>query len=269
MTCETIQNRLLAHTDLDRVPAEIRTHLGTCPQCQAFAQAAMRLDQLLPRLPVPPASETAKQKLLAQITSTASPILPVLSANSTAIPITPAAPRRRLPSLGWPVTAGFAATVALAAVLWWSGGDTPHPEQAQMRYQRHPLLQKEVAHVAALANARTSPERLTIWADVVADLRTEAAEVYLIAPESEIRVLGKMFDRAVHDGIIRQAERFPEHVPPVERQAILTQVMKKLQAAEADVNALAEQAPPQSQSVLRQMAATAREGLAHVEALRP
>jgi hypothetical protein len=264
MTCDTIQNRLLAHADPGRVSAEIRAHLEQCLHCQAFAQAAVRLERLLPQIPVPPASETAKAQLLQQILGDAPIIVP-----SAAVRAEPTRWERRLVESGWKLTAGLAAAVTFTAVIWWSSGENRPVELAGVPYQRHQLLQKEVAHVAALANANTPPERLAIWADVVTDLRTEAAEVYLVASESEIQSLGKMFNRAVHDGIIRQADRFPEHVPPVERQAVLSEVVKKLQAAEADADSLAKVAPPQTQPVLRQMAATAREGLARVEALQP
>lgn len=264
MTCDTIQNRLLAHTDSGRVSTEVHVHLEGCAQCRAFAQTLNRLDRLLPLVPVPPASDSAKARLLERIASTDAIIVPASRARTTS-----AHWERWLTESGWKLTAGLAAAVAFLAVVWWSGRDASHHVPAAMAYQRHSLLQKEVAHVAALANANTPPERLAIWADVVTDLNAEAAEVYLIAPEPEIRAIGKMLDTAVHEGIIRQAERFPDHVPPTERHALLSAVAKKLQAAEARANSLAEQAPPQSQPVLRQMAATAREGLAHVEALRP
>ena len=264
MTCDLVRNQLLASPPPARVPAEVRPHLAACPDCRSFAAAAGRLDRLLAAVPVPPASASAKTALLDRLAGATPIIVPNVRS-------TPGRTRfeQWLGGPGWKVAAGLAAAVVVGLVVWSSGpGDDPR-EPAEFAYVRHSLLEEEVDHVAALAKADSAPERLAIWADVAGDLEAEAGEVCQVAPASDIRALGRMFDTAVRDGIIRQADRFPEHYPPADRHRVLSAVAEKLKAVDADATRRSATAPPQSKPVLEQMAATARDGLARVEALRP
>ena len=264
MTCDTFQNRLLVLPHPDRVPTELRPHLADCPTCRSFAAAAGRLDRLVAAIPVPPASASAMSALLDRIAEDS----PIIVPNAR-----PVLARGRfetwLAGTGWKVAAGLAASVVVGLAVWSSGPNDDRRKPTEFAYVRHELLKKEVDHVTRLATADSAPERLAIWADVATDLNIEAAEVYQIAPQSDIRAIGEMFDTAVRDGIIRQADQFPEHYPPADRHRILTAVTAKLKAVDADATERSTTAPPQSKPVLRQMAATAREGLARVEALRP
>lgn len=262
MNCENLRNRILAHSHPSRMPSDLRRHLVSCPECRRFADTANRLDELLPLLPVPN-SDAARAVLLDKIMTDAPIIVPHSLPTSS-----PTQFERWFRRSGWKIASGIAAAVVLSVGIWWSGSRTTPDELAAKPYVRHELLQREVAHVADLATADTPPKRLKVWADVVADLNKEAGEVYQIAPETEFRALGRMFDKAIRDGIIKQADRFPEHISPTERADVLKAVKAKLQTAEADATNLIPTAPPPSKAVLRQMATTAREGLARVEALQ-
>ena len=264
MTCEVVQSRFMALPDPTRLPTEYRVHLHGCPACQQVMRRLCRLEQLLPLTPVPPSTPQVKSAFLARILGNPpEPSKRVGTAGRLADF------EQWLARTGWKFSAGIAAALMLGLGLWWSASASRPTAVAQSPYHRHALLKHEVAHVSALATAETPAVRLRIWAEVVRDLNAETAMVYQIAPESEIRSLGQMFDRAVREGIIRQTEQFPEDLPPQERQQLLTGVATQLRVVSEETERLSALAPPQSRPVLRQMAEVARTGLTHVEALQP
>jgi hypothetical protein len=249
--------------DLSRLPAEYRCHVHDCPACRRVVEQLCRLEQLLPQLPVPPSTPQVKSTLIARVIAEA----PVPSSRLAAL--------RRLETFeqwlaktGWKFSAGIAAALLLGFGVWWFHSAQP-PATASAPYHRHSLLHAEVQHVSALATADTPAERLRIWTEIVRELNAETALVYSIAPEAEMRSLGQMFDRAVHEGIVRQTAQFPEQFPPQQRQQLLREVAKQLRDISEESERLSAQAPPQSRPVLLQMATTARIGCTHVEALQP
>ena len=255
MTCDVIQNRLLALPDLTRVPDDLRAHVDRCPGCRAFLAGAARLDGLLTGLPVPP-SEDAKAAFLDRITA-AGPIIRRV----------PTVPRFRSlrarvgGAVGWKPAAGLAAAVAVGAGIWLTVGGTSDEKPSVAAAPRHPLLEKQVRHVVALARANTPPDRMRVWAAVAADLRDETRAVYKVAPADEMAALARMFDKTVRQGIVPQADRLADHaIPAPDKRALLTDVEARLADVEAEASRLATQAPPQSVEPLKKIAAAARDG---------
>lgn len=258
MTCDAVQNRLLAVTEPRRAGADVRTHLAGCPDCRQYVARAARLEELLTQLPVPAARPEAKAKLLTDI----------LTAPATRRPV--ATPRRTLPALAgvrWTHVAAVAAGLLLAVGVWWGNGTRRPGDAPETAGVRHELLQKEVRHFVALSKTESPTQRMAIWADVATDLRGEAREVYLIAPEDDMKAIGKLFDRAVREGILQQAAQFQTHMPAAEKQRALTTAADRLKDAEAEADRLSAAAPPNSQAVLRNMAKTAREGRKQIQDL--
>lgn len=259
MTCEVVQNRLLALPDLTRIPDDLRAHVGGCPGCRAFLAGATRLDRLLAALPVPPSSDDVRAAFLDRVTA-AGPIIRRV----------PAVPRRgslralrvRLGGVvGWKSAAGLAAAVVLAAGVWLGVGGKSGEARVAAATPRHPLLDRQVRHTVALARANTPPDRMKVWAAVAADLRDETWAVYKVAPADEMTALARMFDKTVRHGIVPQADRLADHAIPVsEKQAVLNDVGARLADVEAEASRLATQAPPQSVEPLKKIAAAARDG---------
>jgi hypothetical protein len=241
MNCETIQNRLLALPDPRRVPEELRGHLDECPGCRAVLVRAARLDALLPALPVPASSEAVKAAFLERVRAGE----PVVRREPT-----PSRPE----SAQWKYVAGLAAAVLLALGAWALFHGRASSERPQFASRPQELLGQEVRHLTELAKADTTTKKIAIWADVAADLQAETRAVYLAAPEPEITTLARLFDKAVTDGIGRQADLLRNtHLEPAERQALLA-AARKLETTRAGVSQLTDSAPPQAKAPLRRMA---------------
>lgn len=259
MNCEVLQNRLLALPDLNGVPDDLRVHVDGCPACQTFLAGAKRLDELLARVPVPPTSEEAKAAFLDRVTQ-AGPVI-------GRIPVVPRGgdTGRRLRGFldrvgGWKTVSGLAAAIMVGGVWWFASGprgSTP----SEVAGLRHELLNKEVKHLVALSGADTPPKRMVVWADVADDLRTETRSLYKVGQADEMDALARMFDKAVRQGILHQADLLDVHtMPAAERATLLRDVTARLADVEAEADRLAAQAPPQSVEPLKKIAAAARDG---------
>lgn len=262
MNCEAVQNRLLAVSEPRRAGADVRAHLTICAECKAFVARAERLEQLLAKIPVPASTPEAKANLLTDI----------LSGKPATLKFP--APAKRSAFLvfehvRWTHAIGAAAAVLIAVGVWaGSNGKKPSEAADTVAGVRHELLQKEVKHFVALSKTKSPIENVTIWTEVAGDLRTEASELYLVAPEEDMKAIGKMFDRAVREGIVQQANQFQTHLPAGERKRALDSAVSKLKDAEAEADKLSATAPPHSQAVLRNMAKTARDGQKQIQELQ-
>ena len=261
MNCEAVQNRLLAVSEPRRAGADVRAHLATCAECKAFVARAGRLEELLAKIPVPASSPAAKADLLTDI----------LSGKPATLKFPAPAKRSAFAvfeSVRWTHVVGAAAAVFIGVGVWAVSNGKKPTDQPETAGLRHELLQKEVKHFVALSKTKSPIEGVTIWTEVAGDLRTEASELYLVAPEDDMKALGKMFDRAVREGIVQQANQFQTHLPAGERQRALDRAVSKLKDAEAEAERLSAAAPPHSQAVLRNMAKTARDGQRQIQELQ-
>lgn len=219
----------------------MRGHLDECPGCRALLARAARLDELLTDLPVPPSSDAVKAAFLDRV-ATVEPILNRVPATS----------RGELSQ--WKYVASLAAAVLLALGAWALFHGRTGADRPRVANRPQELLGQEVHHLTELAKADTAPKKIAIWADVAADLQAETRAVYLAAPEPEITTLARLFDKAVTDGIERQANLLRnKHLEPAERQALLA-TARKLEATRTNVTQLTDSAPPQAKAPLQRMA---------------
>jgi hypothetical protein len=251
MTCETIQNRVLQLPDPARVPADVRAHAADCPACAGVLAAVAVLDDAIPRLPVPPPSPRVKAAFLARI----------------AEPAAPKRPERWFDAVRKEHLAGLAAGLLLAVGAWTLTGSRTAPAVAAG--PRHELLGSEVNHLVRLAKATGPAERVTVWADVTGDLGNEVRQVYLYAPDEDIKALGAMFDSAVNKGLVAQAAQLRDRadIAVTERHKLLTAADARLTATATEADELLKQAPPQAKPVLERIAKTARDGSAKLQRL--
>jgi len=248
MKCEACQNRILALEYTPEPTEELREHLASCAACRTAQKKAVKLDALLARLPVP-SSQRAKAKLIASLNDQ-------LSVPSSKVPAYRQWMRSPLP--------GVAALVVLGiGGFFYFSKKQPQPELAEK--PRHELLNKELGNVVKLARADSAPDRLRVWTDWATDLRGETRDLYKVAPAEELSSLARMYERAVNEGIVKQATRLPEHMDAEEEQKLLQAADPKLAEGVVEAERLHGEAPPQAQKYLKQMAETSREGRRKLE----
>lgn len=254
MNCEAVQNRLLAVSEPKRAGSEVRTHLDGCTDCRTFATRLARVEGLLPQIPVPPTNAARKAAFLQSILTA-----PV------------AEPRRSPVRVAWYAETRWIATIAAALLLaggiWVATAGKKPGTTTDTAALRHDLLHKEVDRFVALSKAASPSERLAIWTAVATDLRAETRDVYRVAPEEDIRALGRMFDKAVREGVVKQAKLLPSTLPAAERQKVLADATATLTAAESEAALLSAEAPPQAQPVLQNIVKTARTAKAELDDL--
>jgi hypothetical protein len=269
MTCDAIQNRLLALPDLRRVPDELRGHLDECPACRAYLARAVRLDKLLATIPVPPPSEETKAAFLDRATE-AGPVIkhiPVVRRDSGTY---------LLDNGRWKYTAAALAAAVLVAVGWlaFRGGDTPPNRIEYDTVAGHDLLTKTIGHVVtgekALAKVDKPEQRMQAWTDVTTDLHVEIGRVYRHAPKDDLKALADLFEQVAERGLLQQADlavtRGQE--PVARRQELLRDAIQRVTEVETELAAFAQNAPEDKKPPLRQLRETARkvrEGLTNLQ----
>jgi len=252
MKCEVAQNRLLALSDPNRAPDELRAHVSACAGCRAFAAGVQKLDVLLASLPVPPSP--AKAAFLQRVAA-AGPVIHVKPKRDSAVDLLPAFARKGR----WQyASAGLAAAVLVAAGWFALSGTKPQTKPEPMA-RKHDLLNKQVQTVASLAKADTPPKRLDVWSGAADDLRAETKAIYKIAQDDEMKVLTRMLQKVIYEGLLKQAELLPD-ADPAERQRLLTRTIAQLKATETETAELSKVAPPNSQKQLIRMTEIARDG---------
>jgi hypothetical protein len=245
MTCDEIQNRLLALADPARVPQDLRAHLAQCAPCRSVLAAVVEVESLVARLPIPD-SAPAQAAFLDRFAEPSSII---------ALAPVPYRPRQTR----WPAyAASLAAGICLVVGGWYV--TRPGPAPVARIGPRHELLQKEVRHVVALTKAESPADRMLIWADVAADFQQEMKDLYQVADEYDLDILTQMFGRAIDEGVLAQARKIPPFFPPVERRNKLTATAVKLAATEVAAEALVLTARPSAKPYLERIVRTAKLG---------
>jgi hypothetical protein len=260
MTCDAIQNRLLALPDLRRVPDELRGHLDGCPACRAILARASRLDRLIAAIPVPPSSAETRAAFLDRVTE-AGPVIkrvPVVRRDSAFnLPAYLAEHGR------WRYAVGLAAAV-LIAIGWltWQDGPPSKPIEPPT-VAGHRLLKKTIGRVVtdktALARVEKPEQRMLVWADVTDDLRDEIKDVYLHAPKDDLKSLAGLFEKVTGKGLLAQADAVEKSSLPADQKLkALRDVVARMTVVEAELTAFAQNAPEDNKPSLRLIQGTAK-----------
>jgi hypothetical protein len=252
MTCAAVRNRILALEDPREVPAKFREHLDGCADCLQWWHAAVRVEGLLERLPVPQPTQGKKAAVIEQLTA-GDLVFP-----STPLPRTATATKldfRRLMPF-----AGIAAAVAVVVGAWvlFRG---PKPQTPMVEVTKHPLLDSVVQRNVALAKAGTPAERLTALGGLADDIRGEARDLARVASPEDMKALAGWYEKLVRDGLVSQAEKMPPlAMDPAAKASLLRDLAGRLADASKDSERLSKDAPPGAQEPLRRMAESARDG---------
>jgi hypothetical protein len=264
MKCDIVQNRLLALTAADAVPADLGAHLDECDLCRRYRDRAALLTAELAVLPTP-SSEDAKAAYLDSLLA-AGPVI-------KSVPSIPSYAGGWSWKYGWKPVGGLAAAVAVGVGIWAANRPATTivaPDVAAG--PRHELLEKVVALDTQLAKARTPEERIPLLAKMAEALKTETAGVYKAAKprDDEVRSLAGKFEKVVTEGIVKQAAKLREDkfAPVAERHKILAAAADALAHSGDEADRMATTAPPQVKGSLEQMAKAAKAGWAELERLR-
>lgn len=262
MTCDVARNRLLALPDPTRPTDDLLPHLAGCAACRAAQAAAVQLDGLLKRLPVPAAArmDTFLSDLEADgpVIRTR-PVVPSTQTGSGAFkPVV-----KWLKRIDWKyVGGGVAAAVVIGLGLWaLAPRPTGKPEETaeKMKSERLARMVKRTNELAT--TARTPHQRVGVYADWAADLKGEASDVYVAANREEMNTLAGQYEKMVTEGVVGQAKLIEaDRLTPGERKQLLTDAMKKLADAETDASRLATEAPPNAREAFARIAKTAQQG---------
>jgi hypothetical protein len=173
----------------------------------------------------------------------------------------------RLRRVRWDYVASIAAMLLVVVGLWWMLSPRKPNTIEMAEKPRHELLNKEMAHVVKLAKADSAPGRLRVWTEWSSDLRVETKEVYQVAPAVDLSSLARMYDKAVNDGIVRQAKLLDRNMDPEERQTLLKAADAKLAEMQAEADRLQAEAPPTAQKYLKQISESSREARRQLDPL--
>ncbi len=259
MTCESCRTELLLARDPAQAPAHCANHLVSCGACREVRVRAIRLAELMHRLPAPDSNE-ARLALLDRILNSGpiiatKPTIPSESHTLRALNLKPL-----FKTINWRVLSGLAAGVMVAGlgVFLFT---RPSIEVAEVPEKpKHELLKKAVRHDVELAKATAPKDRLAIFAEWSRDLKTEACSVYKVAPKDDMNSLASSYESIVRKGVMAQVRSLKE-IPLEEkdRAEAMQNTLKTLAEAEVEADRLSFEAPPDSQAALRRIAAAAKD----------
>jgi hypothetical protein len=256
MTCDKVQNRILALPDPRQVPDGLRGHLDDCPACTAWWKQSLQIERQLTELPVPPAPAGKKSTLIADLHSAPAPVA--------------AAATRSRDFLRSPVVkyaAALAASILVVLGGWLVFRPSKQPEVV-VEPAKHPLLETVSGRIVALSESRSQSERMEVLGSLAGDLSLESRNLARIAGEDELRDLSGWFRHVVDDGLVKQARAMnPHSMSQTEKKALLEKLTAVLAEAERESERRAEESPPHAQVELRKIASTARDGQARLRAI--
>jgi hypothetical protein len=255
MTCEKVQNRILALPDPRQVPDGLRGHLDDCSACNAWWKQSLQIERQLTELPVPPAPAGKKSALLADLHSArAEPAHATRSRDFLRSPVVKYA-------------AALAASILIVLGGWLVLRPSKQPEVV-VEPAKHPLLETVSSRIVALSESRSQSERMEVLGSLAGDLSLESRNLARIAGEDELRDLSGWFRHVVDDGLVKQARAMnPHSMSQTEKKLLLDKLTAVLAEAERESERRAEESPPHAQVELRKIANTARDGQARLRAI--
>jgi hypothetical protein len=229
MKCKVVQRHLLASERPARPPAAVAEHLAHCPACRAWHRQIVRLEHLVPHLPVPASSGKVDC------------VREVLHSDA----YTPS----YKPEVGWQrrerALRKVAVTFALAAgllffALCWYAWQHQHPAEiaAPKQNRSDVTLETILAHYDPALHATTNPkERVKRLATVAQRLQGEAKDHALAGKLKEVTSLARQFEVLLRDGLLPQARTLAD----ADRPELLDSLADQLARAESEANWLAKE----------------------------
>jgi len=267
MSCTAIQNHLLGCEHPTEPSAAVRAHLARCRACRAWYHRLLQLEERLPQLPVPPS--VAGSRLVRQILETPSGSeLPAPTLRPQLRLVLPPAARARQ-RRQQKVALAFALSAAMLffAVCWWAwshqgdpAGSVPDPNAGgnssvvtveQRTQQKRESLERRLQGLA------TPAARVDLLTREIAFLHGETRRQ--VANVDQLTVVARYHGQVVREYLLPQARA----LPVADRVRLLDAVTRDLDGIESEAERRAAELEanlPRSSAVLREIAATAREG---------
>jgi hypothetical protein len=259
MTCEQIQQRLLACQDPRRPTDEIQYHLAACPACRQWQVRLVEIERHVPFLPVEPAP--VPEPLLRQVLGKGAASTAGTTGNlGDGLWL-------RLAGVGrtrWRLAAGVAAALVWAALGLWLFHDQPGPAPVAHRpLGPDQLVTSLMAHDLGLAEAQTPAERLKLLAQLADDLRAESKNLAGSPQAADVlEELASQYRVVVEDGVVQRARK----LRPKDRPSVLAPIAKQLERARTDAETFAHEVPTAA-SAFRTIADAAKDGSGQLQGL--
>jgi|YNPBryunderm2012_1023409.scaffolds.fasta_scaffold26628_1 hypothetical protein len=260
-SCRQFRRTLLALPDPRVLPSSLRRHQQHCPDCRAWAEQAAELEKALSQLPVPP-SGNSKAHFLKGLQQTESPtLIPRSRRDHSRQDGTGTRSLRSRRRWWWTVAGALAASLLVGVLAYHRSGSGPSPQPEVARsVPPYPFVQQLVAHDVALARANTASQRLQALSALADTVAQETQALARIATAEELRELVRWYDKVVERGVLQQAQEWIEQMQTEQERQQLLATAERLAATAQAMEKILDTVPPHAQSVLRQLAQTAREG---------
>lgn len=231
MKCKVVRRNLLVSTRPARPPAAVIDHLARCAACRDLQRQLVRLERLVPELPVPASS--AKADCLHSVLHSDA------YGRDGKGEVEWRRRERALRKVA--ITFALAAGLLFFALIWYAWQHNRETQLAgNLHRPRETRLEQIVNHydrgALAVGNPRERVERL---AAVAQRLQGEAKERAQTGTIGQVTDLARQFEVLVHDGILAHAL----NVPTEERADVLSSIAEQLSRAESEANQLANQHP--------------------------
>ena len=264
MTCQNVQNKILALADPRYIPDPLREHVAGCALCQAWAKQAARARRIARTAPRPARAGRQEGRVREQFDPRRGDHYAAARPSRRAREFQPFEFLRRNATL----VGGLAAAVLVALGVWaMFPRSSPRPEMASL--PDDPFLKKMVERDLALAKADTPANRLRVLGGLADDLSVQARSLARVASPDELRDLARWYDRVVKDAILKQAETMHgATLTPADAKAraeTLDAVTKRLGATAAETDKLLNSVPPEAKPALQKIADAARDGQKTIE----
>ncbi len=307
MKCKEFKYFLLGCENPDQPPADVKTHLAVCADCQDWQNRMALIEMNVPFLPVP--ESAARAELLRQIRVQPAPAQTKEGGKAKELRMedrgskmeTPilrhpfslrAAERHSSSRRGWgglvyfrgmePSARRFAMGGVAAAVLLiafgWMVIRTPHrPVNVVAQTSRQTsdsLVASILRRDLQLAEAENAADRFRALADLADDF---SDEVKSLAPLPEARDvlddLTKKYEKVVNEGLLETAKQLPlQDLSAKDRDDLLNKVGERLHVAGRTVDELGKQLsakiPNSSRQALKRLSDAADSGDRKLRAMR-
>ena len=298
MKCREFKYFLLGCENPDQPPADVKTHLAVCADCQDWQNRMALIEMNVPFLPVP--ESAARAELLRRIRIQPAPAqikeggkakelrmedqeskieTPILRHPSSLHAAERSSSRRGLRVLGYfremePSARRFAMGGVAAAVLLiafgWMVIRTPHrPVNVVAQTSRQSsdsLVASVLRRDLQLAEAENAADRFRALADLADDF---SDEVKSLAPLPEARDvlddLTKKYEKVVNEGLLETAKQLPlQDLSAKDRDDLLNKVGERLHVAGRTVdelgNQLSAKIPNSSRQAMKRLSDAAEVG---------
>jgi hypothetical protein len=264
MNCNLIRKHLLGSEQPNRPPTPVADHLAECAPCREWHRQLVRMEQLVPHLPV--ARSSGKIDLVREVLHG-----PAYGPHRPGEP-TEGWQRKERGLRKLAVAAALAAGLLICAFGIWLWRH--HPEDDLATHTPRPPARETLADKLSrhdrhlkdrLDAAKTPGERIAVLADAADQLHRDARAKARAGKPADLAKLARLYDEVVRDGrdgLLAQAREIQDS----QRADLLTPIAERLARAESEARTLAKELP-EAAGPLGDIALVAQNGQERLKAL--